>query len=184
MGSCLDYFPHTGTPCYQASGAGMRTEPLATSSCLQSVCQHKRWTPNGFCRIIISLVKTCLLFSFWLISNIDLILGFSNCNYLFARGLIEREKKILFWWGNWDIPDVSQLRSESSFQLSGQYRRKKEGYEAWWKSGKKQLKLHFKHMRINSLIKWTKRSWCVHLRSKSMCTESSRQHLGGQHKNL
>lgn len=37
-----------------------------------------------------------ILFSFWLISNTDLILGFLNYNYLLARGLIKKEKKMLF----------------------------------------------------------------------------------------
>lgn len=54
-------FPICRHTIYQASGKGMRTGPLSTTSCLQCLCQHKRRNPNGFCRISMDLVEICLL---------------------------------------------------------------------------------------------------------------------------
>lgn len=161
----------------------MRTGPLSTTSYLQCACQHKEKV-NSVEKVSILWRHDCISFSFWLISNIDLILGFLNYNYLFARGWLRGKRRCCFG----EVIETSQMshswgqRAASSCQDSIEEWRK--DMRAWWKSDKKQLKVHFKHMRINSLIKWTKRSQCVDLKITRMCKEGSRQHLGGQPKNL
>lgn len=98
MGIFLDYFPHTGTLCYQASGKDMTTGPLSTTSCLQCEYQHKRRTPSEFCRISINLVETCLLScsaSGWYIIQI-LYWGFLITIICLQGGWLRRKRRCCF----------------------------------------------------------------------------------------
>lgn len=126
-----------------------------------------------------------ILFNCCLIFNIDLTVFFITIMCLQGGWLRwEQGKKDAFFGQGIETGSRKGLTVEVKEGLPVvRTAQKKEGYGAWWKSGKKKLKLHFKSM-FDLMKEKKKKSWCVDLRSNRMYIESSRQHLGGWLRNL